>query len=213
MVGTKRSFKTISVWLAEVSFAMLMILAVGCGGGGKTSETGSDDPSQSASLLDSANVEDSVDVELNGSLTLHDMVVPVIEPESGSPESKILSVFRRGVEALNAEDWDAYLATCDPRLAKPFTPDQVEFTWVTNVVPFAPAGTANYRNATFRVFDDGTAMSEADGYSNDTPWFEDLSEAFALVDGKWFSNSIFCHGGNSRKVEQVDWRSAASSNL
>jgi hypothetical protein len=68
------------------------------------------------------------------------LVVPAIEPESGSAEVAILDSVERVVRAINLDDWAGLLANCDPRLASPLSPTGVEQIWDSSVGPSIAAG-------------------------------------------------------------------------
>ncbi|MDA1279589.1 MAG: hypothetical protein O3B95_06035 [Chloroflexi bacterium] len=203
MFSVKKLFATGPSWLAVLSIVGLMAIAISCGSSDEPAAAARVEPTigESKNVVDSGSVRESVVDNEREPISLEEAVVPSLEPVRGSNESAILNVFRLGVQALNEENYAAFAALCDPRLAKPFTAEQVKFTWETFAKPSFDSGTTNYRNAEMRIFDDGTAMVEADSYSNDQPAVEALTESFNLVDGDWYSNSIFCHGGNNRLVE------------
>jgi hypothetical protein len=53
------------------------------------------------------------------------------------------------------------------------------------------------------LFDDNTANVNFSEYSYDQLMFENILESYSEVDGKWYLNNVYCHGGNSRLVEPV----------
>ncbi|MCH8911144.1 MAG: hypothetical protein IH867_10455 [Chloroflexi bacterium] len=190
MVGTIR-FTRIGRWsLTAVFAAILVMVAVACEGSAESADTvATVEPTKTVP----PTVPPTEEPEPVG-----DLVVPVVEPDVGSDEAAILEVLERQIRALNIEDWVGFLDTCDPRLAKPVTPEKAAFIWDTNVVPFIPTGSLSRRNVGVRLFDDGTANVTSDAYSYGALAFADFSDVWVERDGEWYMTGIFCHGGNSR---------------
>lgn len=210
MVRANRYFGIRPAWLMALFVAMSLIVVLGCGGGGDNG----DEPSDSAPVAteqssaagtgasdsagDSPGTDDSPVVELDTSVPLGSQVVAAVEPAAGSDEAAILEAFRIEIRAINLEDWDGFTTICDPRLAIPWTPLQVKIAYAQNVALLAPAATYNRRNAKIQLNGDGTATVTSDTYSDDSLVVADVVESWIEVDGGWYFNEYFCHGGNTK---------------
>ena len=128
----------------------------------------------------------------DGPSTQLSVVIPAVEPAAGSDEAAILEVFDRVVRAVNVEDWEATVETCDPGRAH-MTAAQAEL--IINIDYLRShdslAG-VNFRNVTVRIFDDRTALTESDEYELDQPVYSDpVQHSWHAVDGIWYSDT-FC---------------------
>lgn len=120
------------------------------------------------------------------------VVIPAVEPAAGSDEAAILEVFDRVVRAVNVEDWEATVETCDPGRAH-MTAAQAEL--IINIDYLRSHDSLaglNFRNVTVRIFDDRTALTESDEYELDRPVYsEPVQHSWHAVDGVWYSDT-FC---------------------
>lgn len=155
-----------------VAAAVAIVAAVACG---------SDDPAPAAAPT-------AVPAQTATPDALPDVVVAAVEPEAGSDEAAILELFERVVRTINTEDWDAYVGNCNP--TRPvMSASQVEFFFADNpMTARVELAGLNYRNVTFRVFDDGTAITKGDEYSFEEPTI-DVQYSWAKVDGQWYFSS------------------------
>ena len=122
------------------------------------------------------------------------VAAPAVEPEAGSDEAAILDVLEHVVRAFTVEDWDASLERCDPSL-RTMTAEQAE---QIIEVTYGGAGVAdlNFRNVTFKVFDDGTALTSSDVYRLDELVFENVQQSWHAGEGKWYSDTFCQLAGN-----------------
>ena len=160
--------------------------------------TSADEFPNDESLSDDASGAVPVTAEL-----VEVFVVPAVEPEAGSDEAAILEVFERQVRALNLRDWETFIDTCDPRLAKINDVETVESLSETFVFAYAPAPSYNRRNVEIKVFNGSAANVAAEWYSYDEPVLFDgatavTTESWVKVDGDWYVSNVMCHSGNRK---------------
>lgn len=208
MVGTKISVQTRLVWLTATSIAILMAVAAACGNSDEPASTVvlnapptlDESTVRSQSILDATDADDSLNAQLSTPKMVEVLVHVTFEPEVGSDEAAILKVFERQIKALNLNDWVGFLDTCDPRLAKLNSAEQLEGLWDTYVRPFAPALSYNRRNTEIQLYGGDIANVKSDLYSYDTPFFSvvenNVTELWVKVEGNWFMSNAMCHGGN-----------------
>lgn len=133
--------------------------------------------------------------------TVDHPVVMIEEPAAGSEEEAVLMALERLISTMNMEDWFSVAESCDPRLIKPQTPEQIETQYVRGWGIFAPTGTISRRNVTIEITDDSNAIVRSDIYSYDEPAFQGLTDSWVKVDEDWYFSNLACHGGNSAIVE------------
>ena len=210
--------KKTTAWTMAPFIAILMIAVIACSS--EVDEPATSIPAQSKSIVDAfasdepvpedQAKQDSVDAEAAAEAKIAGdavMASPLIsfveEPEAGSDEAAISAVMTTRMTALNLHDWQGVMDTCDPRLAKPNTPEKLELLWTQFAEPFAPAMSYNQKNASIRFFKDGSAIMESDLYAYNEPLFPSQTSNAVLdnwvnVDGKWYISNIWCHSGNLR---------------
>lgn len=221
MVGTKRTGQKIHAGVVAPIFAILMVIVIGCGG--DVDEPATAIPAaanaQSDSIVNSFSSEDPVEGDQDKQdasgrdsaagavaeklVMASPLITPLEEPEPGSDEAMIYEVMTTRLKALNLQDYQGVLDTCDPRLAKPNTPEKLEILWETFAIPYAPAMTFNRKNASIRFLKDGSGIMESDLYTYDERLFPSqesnaVMDSWYKVDGKWYISNVWCHSGNLR---------------
>ncbi|MEE8045667.1 MAG: hypothetical protein V3T49_02385 [Dehalococcoidia bacterium] len=199
MVGTIRTLKLSVMSMTMLAIAILLILATACSGDEETSQVASSEnggnaaSGQSASLLNSADADDSSDAGSNDADSNDvpppdELVIPVEEPETGSDEAAVLSALAKVVTALRTDDYDLYIATCNPTRST-LNRAQVEFVFESVFSPYGNLKGINHRDVSVRLFKDETAMTESVMYEFDSVLFERYSYSYSKVDGEWYADS------------------------
>jgi hypothetical protein len=219
LVGTKRFGLKIPAWITAPIIAIFIAASIGCSGDAEepsnviseskppgsnsiTSSFSSEDPvegdQEKQDAFDSAPAAAEEELEMASPL-----ITPLEVPEPGSDEAKIYEVMTRRLKALNLQDYQGVMDTCDPRLSKPNTAEKLETLWETFATPYAPAMTYNRKYASIRFLKDGSGIMESDLYSYDEPMFPSqdsnaVIDSWHKVDGQWYISNIWCHSGNLR---------------
>lgn len=192
MVGTKESFTARFGWLTALAVAMLLTLAMACGGSDeeKPSSAASNDTNLVPDLApdESDSIEDDPVVAQDNRVPPSELVIPMVEPESGSDEEAIIGVFEQVMAAIRAEDSAGYLATCNPTKKKLSTA-QLDFVFESVFGPYGELAGMSQRDLTIRTFKDDTALTESTFYEYEDVLFERFSYGFSKIDGTWYADS------------------------
>jgi hypothetical protein len=176
--------------LIAASLAIISAILVSCGGNDAqapaTAVTVATTPAKT--ILDLGDADDLNEVGSNVPVFTGPRVSPVTEPIPGSDEEKILDTFDRWVYALSIEDWDGYLAECNPN-EHMFTPNQLEFVADTFFKPFGDLAGTNYRNVTVELLGNDLAKTDAALYSFNNLLFSGFAYSWSKVDGRWYTDS------------------------
>lgn len=186
MVGTIRS-PGIGRWsLKPVFAAILIVVAVACGGSAESADTVATNPpttSPEPTSTAAPTVPPTARPEPAAGL-----IIPAVEPEPGSDEAAIFDVLERVTRALRTDDLDSYLALCNPSRSV-YTISQLEFVLDNVFSQFGDLAGLNHRDVTVRIFKDDTALTESIMYEFDDVFFESFSYSFNKIDGIWYANS------------------------
>jgi hypothetical protein len=178
--------------------AILMIAVVACGGDVEEPATAipapsvdayaSDDPVEGdEQKLESAEARANVNSE-EQRVASAKAVHPAIEPEPGSDEAAIIESYEEIVRAIRTRDYAAYVEACAPT-SRRLSIEQTEFVFRSIWDEFLDVAGMTQREVTIRLFDDGTALTEAVMYEYDDLFLERLSYGFTKIDGEWYATT------------------------
>jgi hypothetical protein len=196
--GTTMLKRKTTLGMIASFIAILMIAVVACGGDVEEPATAipapsvdayaSDDPVEGdEQKLESAEARANVNSE-EQRVASAKAVHPAIEPEPGSDEAAIIESYEEIVRAIRTRDYAAYVEACAPT-SRRLSIEQTEFVFRSIWDEFLDVAGMTQREVTIRLFDDGTALTEAVMYEYDDLFLERLSYGFTKIDGEWYATT------------------------